>query len=406
MFIVKTVEETKQLIKTHCRDYPLKTTVLKTDEALGAIASKAVKASIDVPHFNRSTVDGYAIIHSVAPHASPSTPLALKVVGAVEMGKGCPYTLDTKTAVYVPTGAAVPENATAVVMVENTDTLGDEVLINKKAAKWENILQRGTDMKALETVVEKNTRITPAAIGALQAVGVAELEVYQKLRALVLSTGDEVTDRYPPSVGEVLDINTHTLRGYLEEHGVEVVETKVIRDDFEAYREALRDGMKSYDIVFASGGSSVGEKDYTFQILENLDAEIFVHGVHIKPGKPTILAKLEGRLFVGLPGQPTSAFMVLNTLFPTIRQAIHQTGEIEAIPYLEGVMTHNVSSAQGRTTYQLVTLSYGNPVKVTPLFAKSGMIHALSRAYGYIIIPDGEEGLVQGDPVKVYRLGD
>ncbi|MFW6319064.1 MAG: molybdopterin-binding protein, partial [Bacillota bacterium] len=147
-------------------------------------------------------------------------------------------------------------------------------------------------------------------------------------------------------------------------------------------------------------------KDYTYQILKDLHANIFVHGVNIKPGKPTIFAMLNQKLFVGLPGQPTSAYMVLNTFFPTIDKAIHHLKTPLYEPYVEGIITHNVSGAQGRKTFQLVTINGTSPIQVTPLFAKSGMITSLSKAYGYIIIESGEEGLLKGEVVKVYRLGD
>ena len=405
MFIVKSIKETQALLVKKCENYPLNVTIINVDDALGYVTSETINSSIDIPHFNRSTVDGYAVIHNIVSHANSSSPIPLKNLGSVQMGKECSFTLDDDNTVYVPTGGHLPHNATGVVMIENTDQLGDEILINKSVSKWENVLLKGSDIKENTPIILKNQRITPTRIGALKAAGIKTLKVYEKLKAIVISTGDEITDDLPLEIGEVLDINTHTIKHYLTKANVDVVDQVIIRDDFKLFESTVKKALDSYDIIFASGGSSVGDRDYTYKVMESLNADIFVHGINIKPGKPTVLAKHNNRLFVGLPGQPTSAYMVLQTLFPTINNAIYHLDEPIFKPYIEGTLSQNIASAQGRTTYQLVTIEMNTQLIVHPVHSKSGMIRALKDAYGYIVIEAGEEGYTKGDIVRVYSLG-
>ena len=187
-----------------------------------------------------------------------------------------------------------------------------------------------------------------------------------------------------------------------------IQKTEIIRDDFDKYKEAILNGFKNSDIVFTSGASSVGPKDFTFSILESIGASILVHGINIKPGKPTIIAKYNNKLFFGLPGQPTSAFFVLNTFINEIISTIYKLKNILPIPYFLAKLDTNISSPTGRRMYQLVTISknINNELIATPLFAKSGMIYSLKEASGYTIVSDAKEGLMSGEMIKVYRLGD
>ena len=406
MFIVKSIKEAKRLLNQKCENYSLETIRIDVDQALNYISAETITSSIEIPHFQRSTVDGYAVIHSVVSLASAQSPINLELLGSVEMGKACKYILDEQSTVYVPTGGEIPHNATAVVMIENTDTLGNDILISKRVSKWENVLLKGSDIQENTVVIHKNQRLTPTRLGALKAVGVEQITVYKKLKTLVISTGDEITDQLPLGIGEVLDINTHTIKHYLQNKHVDVVKTHVIKDNFEEFKSAILKGFEDHDLIVASGGSSVGDRDYTYKVMETIGADIFVHGMNIKPGKPTVLATYKNKLFIGLPGQPSSAYMVLQTLFPTIYKAIYALDDLLLEPYVEGVLTQNVASAQGRTTYQLVMIEEAYPLNVVPLHSKSGMIRALKDAYGYIILEAGAEGYSKGEIVKVYRLGD
>jgi molybdopterin molybdotransferase len=286
--------------------------------------------------------------------------------------------------------------------------MSSEVFILKGASKSENVFYKASDISVGDIVVSKGTKITPFTIGALNSLGINHISVYKPLNATIISTGNElVGNKETIEIGEIRDINTSMISSYLANKNINVINTIIIRDNLEEYTNAVKQAFSNSDIVICSGGSSVGEEDYTVKVLEELDAELYVHGVNIKPGKPTIIGKYNNKMFLGLPGQPTSAYMVFNTLFPTIYNTIHKVEKEYVRPHIEATLTKNVHSPSGRRMYQLVTLeSKEDKQYATPLFKKSGMIHSLVQADGYIIISEYAEGAYEGDNVKVYRLED
>lgn len=409
MFIVKSIDETIKILKDNFKDYQLGKIIIKVEDALNYVSSKDIISLEDVPHFDRSIVDGYAVDFNSVRLASSTTPSILKLSGKVEMGKPATINVTEETTVYVPTGGHLPKGSNSVVMIENTDQLNEEIIINKSATIWENVLQKGTDISINSKVLSKNTVITPLVIGALKSLGIDEIEVYKRLSVSVISTGDEIVkDKAHLEIGEIRDINSYTITNYLINKNIIISDKVIINDDFELYKEAILTGFKNSDIVISSGGSSVGDKDYTYSILKEIGADLLVHGVNIKPGKPTIIAKYKNKLFFGLPGQPTSAFFVLNTFIDTIINTIYHIDKVMPSPYIEAILQLNVHSVTGRRMYQLVKVEYNDENKLIaiPLFAKSGMINALKEASGYIIINEFIEGKTAGEIVKVYRVGD
>lgn len=409
MFLVKSIDETIKIIRDNFDKYQLITKTIKLEDSLNYVAAKDIYSLEYVPHFDRSIVDGYAVDFNSVKLASSTTPSILRLSGEVEMGKESQYKVTENTTVYVPTGGHLPSGANSVVMIENTDTLLDEIIINKSVTMWENVLKMGSDIKKGQKIISSNTRITPLVIGALKSIGIREIKVFEKLSVTLISTGDEIVeDRDTLKIGEIRDINTFTIGNHLKNKDILIDESVIINDNFELYKNTVLKGFKNSDIVISSGGSSVGEKDYTFDILKDLGATVLVHGVNIKPGKPTIIAVYKNKLFFGLPGQPTSAFFVLNTFIDEIINTIYHIDNIYPTPYIEATLELNVHSTSGRRMYQLVKVTKNSEGKLiaTPLFAKSGMINALKEASGYIIIDEFVEGQSSGDNVKVYRLGD
>lgn len=408
MFLVKTIDETIKIIKENFNNYNLKTKTISLSNALNYVIAEEIISREDVPHFNRSIVDGYAVDFNSVKLATSSTPSILKLTGEVLMGTESFDMVTPSSTVFVPTGGHLPKGSNAVVMIENTETLGEEVIINKSVSINENILLKGTDISKGQVIVKKYTLITPLMIGSLKAIGVNKIKVFEKLTALVISTGDEIViDKESLNIGEIRDINTYTISNHLSNKNIFVNESFIINDDFTKYKNAVLKGFETSDIIFSSGGSSVGEKDYTLAILKDIGAEILVHGINIKPGKPSIIAKYNNKLFFGLPGQPTSAFFVLNTFINEIINTIYHMSSVVPIPYFEARLDSNVHSPTGRRMYQLVNIKSKNKEFIaTPLFAKSGMIHSLTLASGYIIIDESSEGQTENSIVKVYRLGD
>ena len=409
MFLVKSIDETITLITENFSNYYTKLKKINLEYSNNYVCAEDIISHEDVPHFNRSIVDGYAVNFNSVKLASASTPAILNLIGEVEMGKEAKDIVEITSTVYVPTGGHLPKGANCAVMIENTEKINNEIFIYKSASIWENVLIKGSDIKEGSTLLKKNTMITPLVIGALKSVGIKEILVYEKIKTTVISTGDEiVNDKDILKIGEIRDINTYTIKNYLEGKNFIVNNTYIISDDFNKYKEAVIKSFEDSDIVFTSGGSSVGDKDYTYQILQEMGAEILVHGINIKPGKPTIIAKYKSKLFFGLPGQPTSAYFVLNAFTNHIIKTFFNLNKMEFKPYIKAVLGLNVHSVTGRRMYQMIKLSYNEDKQLlaTPLFAKSGMINSLKEADGYIIINEFIEGLNKGEIVKVYRLGD
>lgn len=407
MFNVRNIEDIPQILKDNLRNIKTVEVTINTLDSLGMITSKDIKAVETVPSFNKSTVDGYACKYEDVKLASSSSPTMLKIVGEVEMGKEVNIILKDGEAVYVPTGGMVPKGADAMVMIENTDVLKNNVLINRKSTSFENILKIGDDIKMGEVLINKNTLISPRTIGVLMSQNITSLSVYDKVTCSIISTGDEIIkESQEITLGQVRDINSYTVKNYLNKYNVEVNSSNIIPDNFEEYKQAILNGFKESKLVISSGGSSVGEKDYTIKILEDIGANIFLHGLNVKPGKPTILATFEDNVFIGLPGHPFSAYVVLDLLFDLIMNQLFSIDQIKIKPYIEAKLTTNIHNNSGRTLIQLVEIIQEKELSCTPIFSRSAMIKSLNKAYGYVKLDRNSEGVYKDEIIKVYRFGD
>lgn len=404
LFKVQTLEEAAEGLQCEFPGRIPMTESVPLAKGLGRILGADVPGGDPVPHFARSVVDGYAVAARDTFGAGESAPGFLTLVGSVEMGKGAASSVSDGTAVYVPTGGALPAGADAVVMVEYAEPFGETLIaVSRSVAPGENVLGVGEDLPAGGVLLRKGQRLRPQDIGVLAAAGVDAVSVVQPLRVAVLSTGDEIVPLDElPGPGQIRDINTYTLAALVQEAGAVVSRQAVVKDDFEHLHQALTTALRYSDVVLLSGGSSVGVKDYTARVMEALpDYRLITHGLAVKPGKPTIIATIQGKPVFGLPGQPASAMVVFKALVePFLRRASGETPVPAA-----GVMALaavNIPSAPGRTTFQMVTLEAGERgLTATPVHGKSGMISLMSRAQGYIRIDARKEGVMKGEAVKV-----
>lgn len=399
MWNVKSLEEAYEIISK--LKLSLKEETINTLDALTYVLSEDVYSKEDVPAFNKSSVDGYACKYLDIAQASETSPALLKIVGKMEMGSSTDYILQSNEAYYVPTGAFVPNGADTVVMIENTERLKNEVLIYKKSSFNDNYVSKGEDVCSNQLLIKKNTVITPRIIGVLKSQNINNIKVYAKLNITIISTGDEIVDKDEIQLGEVRDINSHTISSFINQSKHIIVKQCIINDNYEAYKNTVDNAIDS-DLIIASGGSSVGEKDYTIRILNELNYKNHLHGIHVKPGKPTIISQKENNIFLGLPGHPMSAYIILNLLFNHIISSIYNT-EIHELPYITKELSSDTHNNSGRMMIKLVTI---DQEKAIPLHTKSALIKSLSEAYGYIVIDSLTEGLYEGDIVKVYKLGD
>lgn len=399
-FDAKTPEEVELFLHNYSSAFKKQTESLNLHCVSGRTLSKSIKSTLNVPEFNRSIVDGYAIIASNSYGASPSIPSMFNLLGEVRMGETTDLVVHDFECVYVPTGGMIPSGADAMVMIEDSENFDETTIAIYKSTPVDNcIIHIGDDIKKNEVVLKEGTKITGKEIGVLAALGINEIDVYKRISVSVFSTGDEIIDIDEPlTLGKVRDINGYVLVDYLNTIGCHVVEHSIIKDDFDTLLNTLKNAMLHSDIILLSGGSSVGVRDYTCQVIESFDSgKVHIHGMTVKPGKPTIVGTVEDKLIIGLPGHPVSSTMVYKGFIEPFIESM--MGCLTYVKTLEATLNVNVHSAPGKRTYQMVTVKGG---EVTPLHGKSGMITLLSQADGYFVMGRETEGQEKGSLVTVY----
>lgn len=383
----------------------------ETIAAVGArhrVLAKDLFSAVDLPHFHRAAMDGYAVKAKDTFGASQSLPAYLKLAGVVEMGKEAKQPLNAGEAMRISTGGMMPPQADAVVMVEYTDeTDAGLVEIHRGVSPWQNVIQIGDDIKQGELVFQRGRRLKAHDLGALTGVGISSVPVYKRPRVGLISTGDEIVDAdTEPRPGQVRNINQHSLAGLIEECGGDLKDWGVIRDDRGDLSKAISEALDWGDLVLLSGGSSMGAKDIALEtILSFPNSEFIFHGISIAPGKPTIFARARGKPILGLPGYPVSALVIFD-LFGALM--IRRLGgeSVDALQRftrtVRAKLKTNVASQIGREDFVRVTLERESDCLVaTPLPSKSGAIFTLVKADGMVRIEMNQDGLEQGEEVEV-----
>ena len=377
-------------------------------EAVGRVAAEEIRSPVDLPPFDRSTMDGYAVIAADTFGASPGLPAYLKVVGEVRMGEKPRMRLSRGEAVRISTGGMLPEGADAVVMLEHTELVGDTLEVIKPVSPGENVIRRGDDLRKGDLLIPKGRMIRPQEAAALAGAGVTSVLVHRKPRVAIIPTGDEIV---PPDVepepGRIRDMNSYSLAGLCLQEGAVPVCYPIVPDDLRELSRALEKALEEADLVLISGGSSVGTRDIALQAIESMpNSRVHVHGISIRPGKPVIIATVGRKLVFGVPGNPVSAIICF-ILF--IRRAMRRMAGLEGEP--EGVEVEATLSAScpsfdpGKANFVPVKLEKrSDGYAATPLLGLSAMITTLTRADGLIKIPEGVEGLEEGERVRVMLI--
>ena len=404
MFTVMRRSSVMSLLEERFKDKQLETEKVSLSDILGRVTSSSVFAGENVPAFRRSTVDGYAVKASDTIGCSESIPAFLTRTGETKMGEDTDLALGGLDAIYVPTGGIVPEGADSVVMIEYTEMFENEVAISRPVSSRENIIGIGDDVSTEEEVIAERTLIKTQHVGALAALGVSDVEVFKRVKVGILSTGDELVDvQSDLRIGEIRDVNSYSLNSMLTSVGCDVVYRDRIKDNFEDIQNALRKAVNKCDVVLVSGGSSVGNHDMTPEIINSLgDPGVLVHGVAIKPGKPTIVAQVGDTAVFGLPGHPASCIISYKTIVESFIQntLLGLKKSSRALIAQSGFQAH-VSA--GRDVFYMVNLEDGEgSYTAQPVHGKSGMISLLSKADGYIEIPMEKEGIEKGEYVHVH----
>jgi molybdopterin molybdotransferase len=404
-FKVVSAEEAVKLINESVK-FNLEYEKVNILESVDRVCFEDIRAIVNIPGFRRSSVDGFAVSSKDTFGASEAMPAILEYKGEVIMGKTPPVDINLGQCLYIPTGGMLPDYADSVVMIEYTDKLDeDTVLSYTPAAKGDNVINIGEDVKIGDIIVKKGQKLRPYEIGVLAGLGISQVLVYRKLKAAVISTGDElVSCSENITLGEVRDINTYLLCSLLLKDGMEPVSYGIIRDDYDLLKETVDKASTECDLVLISGGSSVGKKDQTLKVLNSYeDGEVLAHGISIKPGKPTIIGKRKDKLIMGLPGHPLACSVIYQAI---VRKFMFNLMSFDEKIYpINAVISINYHKAKGREEYLPVALEKSeNGLIANPIFGKSGLISVFSRAYGYIKIDKDIEGLREGQMVEVYVL--
>jgi molybdopterin molybdotransferase len=376
-----------------------------TTSALGRVTSTPVLAPHPLPSFPRSTVDGFAVRAADTFGASDSLPAYLREAGEVPMGAASGLVLQKGECALIHTGGMLPDGADAVVMVEHTQNVRpQEQEVLRAAAVGENVLQVGEDVAAGEQVIPQGVRLRPAEIGGLLALGLTTVQVARRPMVGILSSGDEVV---PPekelSPGQVRDINSYTLENLVAQAGGLPRLYGIIPDSLEALRATARRALEACDVVVLTAGSSVSTRDLTAEVINSLGSPgVLVHGVNVRPGKPTILGLCEGKPVIGLPGNPVSALVIAELFIVPLIERLLGVANARPRPSVPARLALNLASVSGREDWVPVRLvAKPDGTWAEPVFGKSNLIFTLARADGLIRIPPDSTGLDVGAPVQV-----
>ncbi|KAA3643557.1 MAG: molybdopterin molybdenumtransferase MoeA [Chloroflexi bacterium] len=386
----------------------LESETIDTQSALGRVTAGPVTAPFSLPSFARSTVDGFAVRAADTHGAGESLPAYLNNVGEVPMGGVPDFGIEATQCAVIHTGGMLPEGADGVVMIEYTQAAkAGEIEIMRAVGVGENILQVGEDVKERDVVIPAGSHLRPAEIGGLMALGIKEIATVRPPRVAILSSGDEVISPDEElNPGQVYDVNSYTLSALVQQHGGIPVQYGIVPDDAESLKAEAQSAKGTCDLVVITAGSSASTRDLTAGVIDSLGKPgVLVHGVNVRPGKPTILGVCDGVPMIGLPGNPVSA-LVIARLF--VAQVIEAMLGLETPPITSSIsatLSINLSSQAGREDWVPVQLQAGeNGYVAEPVFGKSNLIFTLSRADGLVRIPPAANGLAAGDVVEVQLM--
>ena len=423
-------------------------------EAGSRVLAQDIHAHHDIPGFRRSTMDGYAVASGSTFGASEANPAWLTIVGSIAMGDVPTFAVGPGEAAKISTGGMLPEGADSVVMVEHTDPIDETTVeVYKSVAPLQYVVEKDEDFKKNQEILQAGTLIRPQESGLAASLGLSELAVYRRPKVGIISTGDEIvpiTETPPP--GKIRDINSYTLAGLIRQAGGEPLPMGIVKDNENDLFDACKNTLQETDMVLISGGSSVGVRDFTVDVLSSLDAtDILVHGISISPGKPTILARSGGAPSIsggisttqggtatikdvkahgvghdsgyekpqkdlspfckpiwGLPGHVVSAMVVFQVVvLPFLKRLCGEVSNTSFGVRIPARLTRNVPSAQGRTDFirvKLVKDDETDGVLASPVLGKSGLIRTMVMADGLLEIDENVEGVEKGALVNIIPM--
>ncbi len=367
----------------------------------GRVLAEDVVSPIDVPNFNRSAMDGYAVLSSDVVSASMDNPVRLKLVGRSTTSQPFKGELHPGEAVRIDTGAIMPDNADAVVMVEYASESGGYVDIFKNVGKYDNVSLKGEDIKEGEIVAPKGRLITPHDLMALASLNLSKFKVFRKVRIGIAAFGSELVDSDSAPEGKIREVNRVFFSRALEDYPVEIRDYGILEDDVELIRDFLMKSSMENDLTVSFGGTSLGQGDLVRDAVERV-GDIIIHGVALQPSKPVLLSLVNDKPYIGLPGYPVAVAISTDVfVYPVVKRLAGIHGVY--IPrVVRGRLTRRVPSKVGLKHYVRVKIKVRDEIYVEPVYASgAGITSSLSMADGYLVIDEGKEGYEEGEEVDV-----
>jgi molybdopterin molybdotransferase len=414
-------DEGRALLLSHLKGPTQKSEFINVTSSLNRICAEDIRAPYSLPDFPRSTVDGYAVRARDSYGATDSMPSYLELVGEIPMGKAPTLVLSIGQCALIHTGGMLPKGADAVIMLEYTQaTLKGEIEISRAVASGENVISIGEDVLQGQLILPRGSRMRPAEIGGLMAMGIIRMRVINKIRVGLISTGDEVIDpNQSPEPGQVRDINSYTLAALIERTGGQAILYGIVADKLKTLKDVASKALTECEMVIITAGSSASTRDRTAEVIGSLGKPgVLVHGINTRPGKPTILGVCGEKPVIGLPGNPVSA-LVNGYLFavPVIESLLGALSRPKAT--VTARLTVNLPSQAGREDWwpvKLVPVQESRSKKIEgkgmgssewnaePIFGKSNLIFTLAAADGLLCIPPNSTGMSAGELADVLLI--
>ena len=369
---------------------------LRLENALNRVLAQNIVAKIDVPHFKKSAMDGFAVMAEDTFGASNTNPKELTIIGRIKIGQVAKKELKSNQCVEIATGAPLAKNADAVLMVEYCEKVDNKIILYKAVTPGENVIDVGSDIKKGSLLLKKGTVLGPRFIGLLASQGIKEILVKKSPKIAYFSTGNEILPIDGQlEEGKIYDINSFTIIGSIKEQGCDALFLGILEDDKELIKQKIGEALEMADFLLLSGGSSLGEEDLTAEAVKEL-GEVLVHGIAIKPGKPVLIGKVKNKLILGLAGYPASAlsnFYIL--VLPMIDRML---GAKRKPRIVKGKITKKIVSTIGRYEFLPVRI---NEDRAIPIQKGSSAIASLADADGFIEIDENTEVLEKGAEVEI-----
>jgi molybdopterin molybdotransferase len=377
---------------------PLPSEVIPLDEGLDRVLAEDIVASVDVPHFDRSAVDGYGVRARDTFGASDYNPIPLTLKGEIFPGRALDLTLGANEAVRIMTGAPLPAGADAVVMAESAEEDGGSVNILQPISPFKNVGRIGEDIHTGDVVLRQGRKLRPQDLGVLASIQVAQIPVHRRPRVALIITGNELVGVTEPLTGcKIGDSNSFTLTGLSRRLGARPVRKGIIRDDYHLIKDAIQQATE--EVVIVTGGTSVGAEDFAPLIIQEL-GELVVHGVAMRPSSPVGLGFIQQRPIFLIPGNPVSALVAFDAFVGPTLQLMQGLKPVYPYAQVRGRLTRKIASAIGRVDFVRVRCTEAGvePLRVTG----ASILSSTTRADGFVIVDKNSEGLDEGQEVEVY----